>query len=142
MIPNLSFSGHLAGIVAGTMQIYGWLNPCMMKEQYFLLMDQQQRYISSYPTFVPTNTSCALFTISSSSSNHWCRFMTMGSSVQQSRFHSMVASIQQSFRRRFPPRNSNLNNGNSDDDDEWNGLPTTSLLLSSSSSKEPESLIV
>ena len=141
MIPNLSFSGHLAGIVAGTMQVYGWLNPCMMKEQFFLLMDQQQRYISSYPTFVPTNTSCVLFTISSStSSNHWCRSMTMGS-VLQSRFHSMVASIQQSFRKRFPPRNSNMNDGNIDDD-EWNGLPTTSLLLSSSSSKEPESLIV
>lgn len=139
MIPNLSFSGHLAGIVAGTMQIYGWCNTCIVTEPYFLQWDQQQRCLSSYPTFVPTNTSSILFT-SSAASSHWCGSLTTGSNIP-SKIHSAMASIQQSVRVRFQRGNSNI------DDDDWSGLPSTStnastLLPSSSFSKEQESLIV
>ena len=134
MIPNLSFSGHLAGIVAGTMQIYGWCNTCIVTEQYFLYMDQHQRCISSYPTFVPTNVNSVLFT--SSLSSHQCSgLLTTAGPAIQSRIQSMMVSMQQSFRRRFQHGNTNIN------DDEWNSLPST-LLLSSSLSKEQESLIV
>lgn len=137
MIPNLSFSGHLAGIVAGTMQVYGWCNPCIVKEQFFLQLDQQQRHISSYPTFVPTNASSALFTSSSSSSSssHSC-----GGNLP-SRIKTVITSIQQSVRRRFTNGISNIDD---DDDDERNGLlssTATTLLPSSSFSKEQESLI-
>ena len=138
MIPNLSFSGHLAGIVAGTMQVYGWCNPCIVKEQFFLQLDQQQRHISSYPTFVPTNTSSALFTSSSSSSSHSC-----GGNLP-SRIKTVITSIQQSVRRRFTNGISNIDDDD-DDDDERNGLlsnTATTLLPSSSFSKEQESLIV
>ena len=138
MIPNLSFSGHLAGIVAGTMQARGWLNMCRPNESTFLQMDQQyQRYISSssYGVFVPTNTSSILFTSSSSSSRCGRSSWTIHR-ILPSRIHTVIASMQQAFRRRFPQRDAN-----DDDDDEWNGLPTA-LLSSSSSSKEPESLLV
>ena len=138
MIPNLSFSGHLAGIVAGTMQARGWLNMCRPNESTFLQMDQQyQRYISSssssYGVFVPTNTSSILFT---SSSSRCGRSSWTIHRILPSRIHAVIASMQQAFRRRFPQRDAN-----DDDDDEWNGLPTA-LLSSSSSSKEPESLLV
>lgn len=131
MIPNLSFSGHLAGIVAGTMQVHGWLNICRPSEQTFLQMDQNQRYISSYGIFVPTNTSSVLFA-SSSSSSHCCR-STLTSHRIPSRIHVVIASMQQFFRRRFPQRDANDGH-----DDEWNGLPTSLLP----SSKESESLLV
>ena len=137
MIPNLSFSGHLAGIVAGTMQARGWLNMCRPNESTFLQMDQQyQRYISSssssYGVFVPTNTSSILFTSSSSSSRCGRSSWTIHR-ILPSRIHTVIASMQQSFRRRFPQRDAT----DDGDDDEWNGLPTALLP-----SKEPESLLV
>jgi hypothetical protein len=71
--------------------------------------------------------------------------MTIGNTTPARQLHSIIASLQQSFRRWFPSYgNSNVSfDDTNDDDDEWNGLPSTSTLLSSSSvSKEPESLIV
>jgi hypothetical protein len=56
LMPNLSFAGHLSGIVAGTFQLYGILNAVIPSESFLLQMDDWNsiRWLSSRPSFVGT----------------------------------------------------------------------------------------
>jgi len=56
VMPNLSFAGHLSGIVAGTLQLYGMLNWLLPKESALRELDGKSwlRWLSSWPSFVST----------------------------------------------------------------------------------------
>lgn len=53
-MPNISFAGHLSGIVAGTLQLYGF--PLIPSEAYLRRMDEwaAMRSLTSFPSFVAT----------------------------------------------------------------------------------------
>lgn len=54
IMPNISFAGHLAGILAGTLQLYGL--PIIPNESYLRHIDEcsQLRSLTSVPSFVAT----------------------------------------------------------------------------------------
>ena len=60
IMPNLSFMGHLAGILTGTLQLYGALDAIMVGEQYAKEMEGWPilRPVTSRPNFIssPTTT--------------------------------------------------------------------------------------
>lgn len=63
-IPNLSFEGHLSGIIAGLLQLYGMLDGIMPSEGSFRQMDDTSnlRCLSSMSSFaVTTNTQYVRF---------------------------------------------------------------------------------
>lgn len=60
IMPNLSFMGHLSGIITGTLQLYGFLDSFAMVDQSYLLeMDEWQSlgWLTSRPNFVHTPSS-------------------------------------------------------------------------------------
>ena len=52
-MPNLSFLGHLSGILVGIAQVQGWL-PLTPSESKLRNMDSSAPFITSRPSFVPT----------------------------------------------------------------------------------------
>jgi hypothetical protein len=110
-MPNLSFSGHLAGIVAGTLQFHGVLNGLLPSESYLIQMDNHWstlQWLTSHPSFVPTTSSS--YTTAGTTTNMRCCSV----------FHRALASMQQ-FARERCCRTTVVS---SVEDDDWNGLPT------------------
>jgi hypothetical protein len=56
LVPGLSFMGHLSGIVAGTLQLYGCLDCIMPSETTLLRMDEWDslHWLKMTPSFVAT----------------------------------------------------------------------------------------
>lgn len=59
VMPNLSFLGHLAGILTGTLQYYGLLEFVLVGESFLTEMESWAvlRWLVGLPNFVPTPTS-------------------------------------------------------------------------------------
>jgi rhomboid domain-containing protein 1 len=55
-MPNLSFLGHLAGILTGTLQFFGVLDVILVSDAYLQEMEKWNglRLLTSQPNFVPT----------------------------------------------------------------------------------------
>lgn len=62
LVPGLSFAGHLSGIVAGTLQLYGLLDCVMPSETKLLEMDEWACFgcLRALPSFVATTTDSGL----------------------------------------------------------------------------------
>jgi len=133
-MPNLSFGGHLAGIVVGTLQLYGFLNKLIPRENYLLEMDNWRslRWLSSSPSFVATT--CASETLLSedlASTRQGIRrcFNSIAISLC-----NVLETIKVAIFGRGAEANSNIQLGGwgranavvEDDDDEWGGLPPKS----------------
>lgn len=56
VMPNLSFLGHLAGILTGTLQYYGVLDYVIVSESYLQYMENwnAMRWITNRPNFIST----------------------------------------------------------------------------------------
>ena len=56
IMPNVSFSGHLCGILAGMLQLYGLLDWILVKDSYLQEMEQWRclRFLTSKENFVDT----------------------------------------------------------------------------------------
>lgn len=112
-MPNLSFLGHLSGIIVGTAQVYSGYTP-----QSSLV----ERRLSSLQTFVPTVEGFSLGGRGESSSTpslrHACG--ALGTYAGW-----ILETIKVIIFGRGQRANANVQLvGNTDDDDEWNGLPT------------------
>jgi membrane associated rhomboid family serine protease len=59
IMPNISFVGHLCGIIAGTLHLYGLLDWFLLKESFLQEMEQWRilRFVTTKENFVPTPTS-------------------------------------------------------------------------------------
>jgi hypothetical protein len=130
MIPNLSFSGHLVGIIVGTMQIYGYLYYLIPTEQQFVQYENSyfRWCIASFPTFVPTTTNSTSLTQYTTSSNSSCRYI-----------QNICEKTKEWLRLR---QGRNRTTGGIDDDDDWNGLPTLTNDTSAIQQQEITSLLV
>ena len=55
IMPNVSFTGHLCGILAGMMHLYGLLDVILVKDSYLREMEQWSvlRFLTSKENFVP-----------------------------------------------------------------------------------------
>ena len=129
MIPNLSFVGHLSGIVAGTLQLYGMLN-CVMVTDREVLREMEEwriiKWLSSHPGFVSTPMESLVFrhdisTLPRVLHNAVFAVLRFGGYLLQTikmivfgRGRSQNENIQLDL---------NLSLEEKDDADEWNGLP-------------------
>jgi hypothetical protein len=124
IIPNLSFLGHLSGILAGTCQLYGVWNCLLPSESLLSRIESQSslRWLTSYPSFVSSNTSS--FSTLSVPTAFRGGLVLVRSAVS-------AVPLPRAFLERWRRRPVVVE----DDDDDWNGLPelgesdTTSLLV-------------
>jgi membrane associated rhomboid family serine protease len=83
IMPNISFLGHLAGILTGNLQYFGWLDKfCLMSDTYLIDLEIQPllRPLVTLPTFVPTY-QCTNGQYSGSGGDGYLRMM--GQSIQK-----------------------------------------------------------
>lgn len=141
-MPNLSFVGHLAGILVGTLQLYGVFDPIMVGEAYLQEMDgwRYLSFLASQPNYIPTP-------VSLDSTNHLRRdatglrqAITNGVSLVFKFIRDVAETIIVCIFGRGRQSNANIQlpawgspSGSSaagegvpvdfDDDDDWVGLP-------------------
>ena len=132
-MPNLSFLGHLVGIVAGTMQLYGLFNWILVTDTDILREMEGWRgvkWLATHPGFVPAATgSEGTHDLASA-----CRSVRRGGLTAWRWIGYMVEAIQVIVFGRGRSQNANIQLGlmshsshlhtAGDDDDEWNGLPS------------------
>ena len=124
-MPNLSFTGHLAGVVCGHLQLYGLLDFIMIKDrETFREMEQWRllKWMSAHPGFIPTPaTDSSLERRDLSPLYHAvCRCVLAG--LRFASFYMQVLVFGRD------EQNENIQRGlmrSSVDDDDWNGLPST-----------------
>jgi hypothetical protein len=99
IMPELSFVGHLSGIVAGTLQLYGFLGWAMPSDTLLLQMDDWScgRRLAATPSFVPTMSYTSLPLGNTLSTIR----ATLGT-----RLGSIVAPLQSTFRSMRSPTES------------------------------------
>jgi hypothetical protein len=95
-MPDLSFMGHLSGIVAGTLQLYGFLDWAMPSDTLLLQMDDWScgRRLAAAPSFVAT--------MSYSSLPLGTTLSTIRATLR-TRLWSMVEPLQSTFRSMRSP---------------------------------------
>ena len=71
IMPNISFIGHLCGIITGTLHLYGLLDVVLVDEAYLQEMEQWRLLhgLTSKDNFVPTPTTTTAVTITTNSNN-------------------------------------------------------------------------
>jgi hypothetical protein len=112
IIPNLSFLGHLCGILGGTCHLYGLWRHLLPSEALLLRIESLEalRGLTSYPSFVGASAST---------------FSTLPFSVALRSGSAAVRSVVSALPlpRAFVERWRLLATVEDDEDGEWNGLP-------------------
>ena len=128
VMPNLSFAGHLSGIVAGTLQLQGMLDWLFPKDNLLKELEGRSglRWLSSWPSFVPT-TDVAVVTGRGQTLR---QFVSRGFSSIATFVMNIAETVKVAIFGRGRMANQNIHLGLLDeddvDDDSWNGLPPAS----------------
>jgi hypothetical protein len=133
-MPNLSFLGHLSGIVAGTLQLYGLLNGVMVTDRDVLRAMEEWpgvKCLSSHSGFVPTPTTDIAEMTMYELMSMWHAIRRCSSAVLRWSAY-IVEAMQVIICGRGRSRNTNIqlglmsmaNSSGDEHDDEWNGLPS------------------
>jgi len=142
-MPNLSFGGHLSGIVVGTMQLYGMLSLLMPKENKLNDLEGRSwmRWLTSWPSFVPATSDDSAVSGNRTSfrqgiSRGFWLFATFSLNIAETikvaifgRGSRVNSNIQLGL---WTPEHTDVSEYNEDEDEEsWNGLPenTTSQMV-------------
>ena len=138
-MPGLSFMGHLAGIVTGTLQYHGVLDGILVEESYLKEMDSWSslRWMSSMSSFVPTCDTRENISQGRRGPQELvgaiCRFAKVAGRLVMNvletikviifgRGRELNSNIQLEEWSR-PVMGHSLDDGDAEDEDDWSGLP-------------------
>ena len=130
IMPNISFTGHLCGIVAGMLHLYGFLDCIMLKESTLQEMEQWNmlRFLMTKDNFVPTPSASSANSESRTRRDPGAFLVHMRRGCKRARTlcGSLVETIQVTIFGRGRRANSNIYLGNlinpHDDSGEDDGL--------------------
>ena len=137
IMPNLSFGGHLSGIIIGTLQLHGSLRRLLPRENTLKSLESRlwMRWLSSWPSFVATTSDDAAAVVSGASLRQgvgrgfcvlWTFVFHFAETIKVAIFgrgNRVNENIQLGL---WTPEPHDVSDYNEDeDDDSWSGLPAT-----------------
>lgn len=135
VMPNLSFAGHLSGIVVGTLQLYGMLRWLMPKENKLKELEGRPwiRWLSSWPSFVAATSDDSVVSGNGASLRQGIGRAFL---LLRTFLYNIAETIKVAIFGRGSRANSNIHLGlltpephdvseytEEEDEDSWNGLP-------------------
>ena len=140
IMPNLSFGGHLSGIVIGTLQLHGLLGGLMPKEHTLKSLESSSwmRWLASWPSFVATTSNESVVARGEASMRQgvnrgfWllCSYVfDIAEKIKVAIFGRGIRTNENIQLGLWNPESHEVSDYNEDDDDSWSGLPATASQI-------------